>query len=1343
MNWQANDLYGEWKRFKQHCQFTFGGPLSNKTEKEKVNYLMTYIGDKGREIYLTFQWGTAERPDGTEVSERDTLSGVYQKYETYVQPKKNEIRATVNFHRRKQLEGEKFDNFVTDLKLLVKDCHYREEERMVRDAIVLRSSSQAVKEKCLEKGDELTLDMAISIGQNYESAQDSMQAINSEKDTVHAIQTRMPPRHKNFYNRDKGNKDNQQTNSPPKGKRCARCGYTKHTSGQCPAIGQTCSYCKKPNHFLAVCRRKKQPAHMMDEIEDESSEDEYLEEQPEENLAYSKLFAVADATESANADKADWYVNIQIGEQKVGTTAHIDTGSARSIMPMHIYKNLKQKPELVRASRRFVTYSNHKLDLHGRVTMNTMYKDRSIEVEYYVVGAESKPILLSGADSERLHLIQRISSIDGYPELDETTGTLPGVCTLKIDPTHKPVVHPPRRPPHALAAKIADKLDDMERNGHIKKVDEPTDWVNSMVTVVKNEKIRICIDPKDLNKAIRREHYPIPTVEEVLASMPDAKVFSVLDAKSGFLQIRLDYESSLLTTFNTPKGRYRWLRLPFGIKSAPEIFQKVMDGMLDGISGANAIMDDILIAGSNEKEHDAVLHKVLNKAKEYDLKLNMQKCQVRKSEVRYVGHLVTADGLKPDPDKIAAVKRMAAPTTKREVQQFLGFVQYLAKFIPGLSEIDKPLRELTLRDTLFMWGKPQQQAFDELKRQVTEAPVLAFYDVNKDVMIQCDASSYALGGVLLQDGHPVAYTSRAMTETESRYAQIEKEMLAIVHSCRKFHHYIFGKATKVESDHKPLQAIFKKPLLSAPMRLQSMLLRLQPYDLEVTYKPGKEIPIGDALSRANLPEAVPDMEPLSVNMMEHIPVTAERYAQFQTCTAGELNELHAMIMKGWPDTKQQVPHSIRDYWNVRDQLSVLDGIIYKGMRIVVPVSMRRELLNKIHESHQGSVKSKQRAREALFWPRMTQQIEEVVESCAECSTFQKAQHAEEMLPAKHPDLPWSEVASDLFEFEGSSYLLTIDYYSKFIEVDELTSITSGSVIKALKAQFCRHGIPEKLRTDNGPQYVSAEFAAFCAELQIEHETSSPRYPQSNGEAERAVQTVKGLWKKCKDKQLALLDYRTTPLASCNLSPAQLLMGRRPRNKLPTSRKLLEPRSYNRADVKERFDKEKARQTFYYNKKAGQNLPVLEPGDPVRMTPLPGSKQWLPGTVIQHHRTPRSYVIDHNGRRYRRNRRHLRLATHEANRRCNTTAGTGVNPPWFNHHPVADSRPSQNRRPADTPPRPSAGVSTPTPQRPPSQPNTAERPPPAGRSSAGDSRPSGSTYVTRSGRASRKPDRLDL
>ena len=189
----------------------------------------------------------------------------------------------------------------------------------------------------------------------------------------------------------------------------------------------------------------------------------------------------------------------------------------------------------------------------------------------------------------------------------------------------------------------------MEKEGHIAKITEPTDWVNSMVTVVKGDKIRICLDPKDLNRAVRREHYKIPTVEEIVADLPGATVFSVIDAKSGFLQIKIDYESSLLTTFNTPVGRYRWLRLPFGIKCAPEVFQRIMDEMLSDIEDARAVMDDILIAGTDVKTHDAILDKVVRRATEWNLKLNFDKCQIRKHQVKYVGHLITNKGLAPDP----------------------------------------------------------------------------------------------------------------------------------------------------------------------------------------------------------------------------------------------------------------------------------------------------------------------------------------------------------------------------------------------------------------------------------------------------------------------------------------------------------------------------------------------------------------------------------------------------------------------------------------------------------------------------------------------------------------------
>ena len=444
-------------------------------------------------------------------------------------------------------------------------------------------------------------------------------------------------------------------------------------------------------------------------------------------------------------------------------------------------------------------------------------------------------------------------------------------------------------------------------------------------------------------------------------------------------------------------------------------------------------------------------------------------------------------------------------------------------------------------------------------------------------------------------------------------------MLAIVHCCKKFHYYIFGRHVTVESDHKPLQTIYAKPILAAPMRLQDMLLRLQPYDLDVKYKPGSDIPVGDTLSRANLPDVEPDFEPVMVNMVQFIAVTPSRYRDFQVRTANELNELHSMILKGWPDTRRETPQSIRVYWSHRDELSVSDGIVYKGMNIVVPPSMRKDMLAQVHESHQGISKCKQRAREILFWPGMSTEIEKLIEDCSKCQTYQNKQHKETLRPTPLPDLPWVEVASDLFEFEGDHYLLTIDYYSRFIEVDRLKDQSSRTTIEVLKSQFARHGIPEKLRSDNGPQYSSQEFSNFCSDYQMEHTTSSPHYPQSNGEAERAVQTVKRMWKKCKDKHLALLNYRTTPLKGLSFSPAQLLMSRRPRNKLPAARQMLQPKTVDIKDVKQRNTVEKATQQKYFDRKAGQDLPALKPGDPVRMSPLPGTNKWLPATVLDHHK----------------------------------------------------------------------------------------------------------------------------
>ena len=1333
MNWAATDLDVEWKRFKQHCEFTFKGPLASKSEVEKVNYLMTFIGDKGREIYSTFTWAPAQGQGHDRVpAENETLATVYARYEAYVAPQKNQIRATVNFVRRKQEPNERFEDFVTALRLLVKDCGYDNSDRMLRDAIVLRTLHPKVQQRCLKEGNGLTLERALEIGRNHELSLQSMQAISEEDSQVKFVRGRSDRRKP-----DKKTPASRKARRSDESEKCPRCGYGYHIKANCPARNEKCAKCRKKGHFSRVCKGyKTKVVYEEEDTSEEESEDDF---ESENESVYSSVKAVCI---SGKID-GEWWETVRING--VPTRSQIDTGTAQCLLPYNLYEKLKCGP-LKKADKKFQSYTKHKIRVYGYINLPVAYKERQTKIKFYIAESQEQP-LLSGEASKHLGLIERIHKIkdlEDFPELKKTTGTLPGTYSLKIDPTVQPVVHGPRRQPRALIPKIKAKLEEMEREKHITKVSEPTDWVSSLVVVMKGEKVRLCIDPKDLNKAIRREHYPIPTVEEVVSGMPGTKLFSVLDARSGFLQIKLDYESSLLTTFNTPSGRYRWLRLPFGIKSAPEIYQRVMDTMLEGIPGCRAIMDDILIAAKNPVEHDEILTQVIERAKSWNLKLNYDKCHIRKSEVQYVGHLVTARGLKPDPAKVRALQEMPAPKTKEDVRRFLGFIQYLAKFIPNLSKMDAPLRKINKQDVEFFWEKEQAESFSELKKVCSEAPVLAYYNPEKKLTIQCDASSFAVGAVLLQDNQPLAYTSRALTTTEANYAQIEKEMLAVVHACKKFHHFIFGRKVKVESDHRPLQSIFRKPILSAPMRLQSMMLRLQVYDLDLEYKPGKDIPVGDTLSRHNLPHTEVDIEPLLVNMVNHISVAPTRYQQFQQQTAQELNELHVMVIKGWPDTREEVPHSIREYWKMRDELSVYDGIVYKGMKIVVPPSLRSAMLAQIHESHLGVVKCKQRGRECLYWPGMQKQIEEIVNDCPACNEVDKATAKEPLKPTRIPSLPWEEVASDIFEWKNEQYLVSVDYFSKFIEADKMEDMSSASTIHVLKSHFRRHGIPLKLRTDNGPQYSSQEFVDFCKAYDIEHHTSSPYHPQSNGSAERAVQTVKRLWRKCSDKHLALLDYNTTPLESCSLSPSQLLMSRRPRNLLPTTKDLLKPTQYDLGKVRQSLEEDKEKQKYYYDRKTAKEQPVLVAGDPVNMAPLPGTKEWLPAKVVGHHHEPRSYVVKCKGKKYRRNRRDLHLSTYNAYDRAHADAypsdPNAVSKQKTNHfHSTAYQAPLEGTRKESTeaaPPAPEIQVLEPTHK----SPQKRKQPEKPGKelSSVKCQGSVKKDYVTRSGRLSKPP-----
>lgn len=292
------------------------------------------------------------------------------------------------------------------------------------------------------------------------------------------------------------------------------------------------------------------------------------------------------------------------------------------------------------------------------------------------------------------------------------------------------------------------------------------------VATKKSGALRVCIDPRPLNEALKRETYQIPVLDEILPESPQAKVFSTVDLRSGYWHCVLNQESSLLPTFATPFGRYRWCRLPFSLSVSSEIFQKRVNQALEGLSGVLNIADDILVYGIGNSEQEAVtdhnrnLQALPKRCREHNIALNRDKLKLKQKEVSFMGHILTSHGVKMDPEKAKAIQEMPKPEDVEGIQRLNGFINYLAKFLPGLADVTEPLRRLTRKDVEWQWTEEQEKSFEEIKRFVTTAPILSYYDPKAELEIQCDASLKGLGAALLQKGKPIAYASRALADTE-------------------------------------------------------------------------------------------------------------------------------------------------------------------------------------------------------------------------------------------------------------------------------------------------------------------------------------------------------------------------------------------------------------------------------------------------------------------------------------------------------------------------------------------------------------------------------------------------
>ena len=927
---------------------------------------------------------------------------------------------------------------------------------------------------------------------------------------------------------------------------------------------------------------------------------------------------------------------------------------------MNDYKAISNRPKLRSPRIRLTDYNQKVIEVMGSCILQAQVRGRKHSVLFNVV--KDGDSLLGANTSEGLGLVKRIRAI--YPEEESKDieqsaapdGTkplpyLPFEYHIKIKEGAQPVIKPSRRIPVATRAPLKMELKRMTDIDVIYPVNHPTEMVSEIVVTNKPDgSIRVCLDPQELNKIIEREHYQLPTREEIFADVQGAKYFSKLDGSQAFWQIRLSPESQELTTFNTPFGRFAYKRLPYGICSGPEVFHKYMEMMFEGLSGTRVYLDDILVWGRTKEEHDQRLEAVKARINQYGLLMNWKKCELGKAEIQFIGEILTAEGIRPNPERIQGIKDMAKPKNVAGVQRLLGSVNFVGKFIPNLTERCKHIRSLLCKKTEWNWGEEHDREWEWITETLASDPVLSYYDPSWPTKVSTDSSKDGLGAVLLQlhgkNWKPVAYASRSLTDAETRYAQIEKECLGLVFGCQRFHHYVYGlKGVILETDHKPLLALAKKSLNDLSPRIQRLMLKLQRYNVTLSWLPGKYLYIPDALSRAcksvmtTTQQSIEDRAVevqlrAQVKMVyESIPASKVMVEKIVSETAKDevLQSVMRCVTEGWANGQCQA------YSSFKDELYIMNGLLMRGNRIVVPSSLRRDMLGILHEGHLGVEKQRRMARDVVYWPNINADIEAMTQECSACNKFRPAQGKETWASEDSMiDLdPWQKVGVDLFFWNGSDYLIVIDYKSNFPEISLLTKTTSDQVILHLKSIFARHGIPETMVSDNGPQFDSSVFKQFAREWGFQHETSSPRYPQANGKAERGVGIVKSLLNKAKESQsdpyLALLAYRQAPRENID-APAKVLMGRELRSKVPQIK------------VRKKAVKRMSASQFYgnqirlYNDHA-KDLPQLRPGDVTRVKGVQG--YWDTKATVQEQVGPRSYrVLTESGSALRRNRRHL-------------------------------------------------------------------------------------------------------
>ena len=1261
IDWKSNDAISQFQLWKKEVNRIINGPLATKSNAVKVNHIFIWAGAHAESLIEARQ---REDPNLNVTTPEGLLTALARciTYETMYR------EAREKFYTVHQLPNENTATYFARISDLHRQAEFPDNtDFLITDKLIHGCANQSCKQKLMTKGKDVTISACLESMRRFEARAASMEdcgnpGTKTEPSTDHHVDAQYS----------QGRTLRRRTPAD----KCQWCGGQRHNRQQCPAKDKTCKGCSRIGHFERVCRQKRSQQNAVDvaEYSDHASEDY--------DMGIVHLDRIQHHQPREVLTKVSFHTAGLIHERE----GKVDTGAMASCMPRGLLPSLQIKTSDLKPSKAVLRgISGINLRNQGTLMVHVACNGKEGLTEFYVTEHGREIILglpfcrqfdlITMADAcyqrqvscsmEAVHITEE-SSINYEPlkkkwkkhlplgkqtgdalkdlklifptMFDGSVGLFDGEVDLSLSPDAQPVQLAPRAVPQSILPELKAQLDKMESEGIIRPCPEVTDWVHNLVTVIKKDgSLRVCLDPRNLNKYLVRSVHHTASWEDVQHSFRHGRLFSTLDAKSGYWTQKLSHNSQLLTAFNTPFQKYCFQRLPFGLSVSAEIFCQKMDAALQGIPGTFPCADDVKIQGSTEERHDIHLLETVEAALKAGIKFNPDKCTVKKNSIEYFGRIVSPQGVKADPKKVEAVVNLAAPKDKQELQSFLGTVNFMATFIPNLAQQTNAMRTLLKKGVRYIWTADMQQEFEAIKRSIARDITLTHYDPAKPVIIETDASLKGLGAVLIQDSRPVRFLSKSLTAAEKDYANIERELLAVLFACERLHVYTFGRKVSIHTDHKPLAAIITKPISQAPPRLQRMLLRLRRYDIDIKYVGANHVLVSDTLSRLIKEDTAPAVPGLDVHIAQILKIRANRLQTIQTETKNdpELSQLIKFILQGWPKSMQDVPVDLHPYWSLRDELAVIDGVVLKGQRVIIPTSLREDTLKRLHDAHQGLSSTLHRARQTVYWPGIHHDVTRIIEMCRPCQTHArtKPRTSQRQMQASRP---MEIVAADLMATKHGNFLVTIDYFSGFLTADRLPSITSQAVMTALMKNFQKFGLVQMLLTDNGPCFASEAFKKFCEEMEVQHITSSPHYHQSNGRVERAIQTVRQLFNKCSTHEeftLGLIAYHDTPITDTLPGPAELMFGRRINSRLSP----LRAPSALSTDQKMELSERRAAHL-----KSPSQQRALSPHQPLWIQD-PSSRKWHPGFAQQPDDAPHSWWVrdSHNDRTIRRNVHDLR------------------------------------------------------------------------------------------------------